>query len=104
MSSIQLRLSQGRGREFESRHPRHSSIDTAEVDIGWRWSAAAYSSFSGDNTVLGVKPMNTDHDNPPANRDNAGTPENFKPSLIPGARGKGGQNYTGSYSGSAEIE
>jgi hypothetical protein len=78
--------------------------DTAGVDIGWRWSAAAYSSFSNDSTVLGVKPMNTDHDNPPANRDNAGTPENFKTSLIPGARGRGGKNYTGSYSGSAEIE
>ena len=78
--------------------------DTAGVDIGWRWAAAAYSSFSADNTVLGVKPMNTDHDNPPANRDNAGTPANFKPFLIPGARGKGGKNYTGSYSGSAEIE
>jgi hypothetical protein len=78
--------------------------DTAGVDIGWRWSAAAYSSFSGDNTMLGVKSMNTDHDNPPANRDNAGTPENFKPSVIPGARGKGGKNYTGTYSGSAEIE
>jgi len=78
--------------------------DVAGVDIGWRWAAAAYSSFSGDNTVLGVKPMNTDHDNPPANRHNAGTPENFKSSVIPGARGKGGKNYTGSYSGSAEIE
>jgi hypothetical protein len=78
--------------------------DTAGVDMGWRWSAAAYSSFSSDGSVLGVKPMNTDHDNPPANRDNAGTPENFKPSVIPGARGKGRANYTGSYSGSAEIE
>ena len=78
--------------------------DTAAVDMGWRWSAAAYSSFSGDNNKLGIKPMNTDHDNPPANRDNAGTPENFKGSVIPGARGKGGKNYTGSYSGSDGIE
>jgi hypothetical protein len=54
---------------------------------------------------VGARPFNhTDHDNPPANRDNAGTPENFKSSVIPGARGKGGKNYTGSYSGSAEIE
>jgi hypothetical protein len=78
--------------------------DTAGADIGWRWAAAAYSSFSGDNTTLGVKPMNTDHDNPPTNRDNAGTPENFKTFVIPGARGKGGKNYTGSYSGSGTIE
>ncbi len=78
--------------------------DVASVDVGWRWSAAAYSGFSSDNNALGVKPMNTDYDNPPANRDNAGTPENFKPTLIPGGRGKGGKNYTGSYSGSAVIE
>ncbi len=78
--------------------------DTAGVEMGWRWAAAAYSSFSGDNTVLGVKPMYTDHDNPPANRDSAGTPENFKSFVIPGGRGRGGKNYTGSYSGSAEIE
>jgi hypothetical protein len=55
-------------------------------------------------TRLGVKAMNTDHDNPPTNRDNAGTPETFKTLVIAGARGKGGTNYTGTYSGSAEIE
>jgi hypothetical protein len=44
------------------------------------------------------------HAIPSANRDNAGTPENFKPSVIPGARGKGRTNHTGSYSGSAFID
>jgi hypothetical protein len=78
--------------------------DTAGVDIGWRWAAAAYSSFSGDSTTLGVKPMDSDQDNPAANHDNAGAPENFRGFVIPGARGKGGKNYTGSYSGSATIE
>jgi len=78
--------------------------DIAGIDIGWRWAAAAYSSFSTDNSVLGVKPMDSDHDNSAANHDNAGTPENFKTSVVPGARGKGLKNYTGSYSGSAEIE
>ena len=78
--------------------------DTADIDIGWRWAAAAYSSFSGDNTVLGVKPMNTDRDNSSSNHDNAGTPENFKTFVISGARGKGGKNYTGTYSRSTIIE
>jgi hypothetical protein len=78
--------------------------DTAGIDIGWRWAVAAYSSFSADSTTLGVKPMNTDHDNSSSNHDNAGTPENFKTFVIPGARGKGRMNYTGSYSGSATIE
>jgi hypothetical protein len=78
--------------------------DTPGVDIGWRWAAAAYSSFSGDNTVLGVRPTDSDHDNPSINQDHAGTPERFKVFVIPGARGKGGTNYTGSYTGSNKIE
>lgn len=78
--------------------------DTAGIDIGWRWAAAAYSSFSADNTTLGVKPMDSDHDNPASNHDDAGTPENFKTFIIPGARSKRHTNYTGSYSGSANIE
>ena len=78
--------------------------DVANVDIGWRWAAAAYSSFSRDNTTLGVEPMDTDHDNASGNHDRAGTPENFKQFAIPGARSKGGKNYTGSYSRSAVIE
>jgi hypothetical protein len=78
--------------------------DTAGIEIGWRWAAAAYSSFSADNTTLGVKPIDTDRDNPGANRDRAGTPETFKSFVIPGARGRGGKNYTGSDSGSARIE
>jgi hypothetical protein len=81
--------------------------DVANLDIGWRWGAAAYSSFSTDNSVLGVKPMDSDHDNPGtpgSNHDRAGTPENFKQFVIPGARSRGGSNFTGSYSGAAEIE
>jgi len=78
--------------------------DTPGLEIGWRWAAAAYSSFSADNTALGVKPMDTDHNDSGTNKDRAGTPENYKQFVIPGARGNGGKNYTGSYSGSAEIE
>lgn len=78
--------------------------DVANVDIGWRWAAAVYSSFSNDNTTLSVKPMDTDHDNQATNHDRAGTPENYKQFVNPGARGKGGKNYTGSYTKSAVIE
>jgi hypothetical protein len=38
------------------------------------------------------------------NHDRAGTPENYKQFVIPGARGKGGKNYTCSYSRDANIE
>jgi hypothetical protein len=78
--------------------------DVANIDIAWRWAASAYSTFSSDNTTLGVKPMDTDHDNQATNHDRAGTPENYKQFVIPGARGKGGKNYTGTYSKSAVIE
>jgi len=54
-------------------------------------------------TTLGVKPMDTDRDNPGTNSDLARTPENYKQYLIPGARGKGGKNCTGSYSRDAII-
>lgn len=78
--------------------------DSAGIEIGWRWAAAAYSFFGGDNNTLGVKPMDTDHDNRATNHDRAGTPEHFKQFVIPGARGKGGKNYTGSYSRDAVME
>jgi MBG domain (YGX type)/Bacterial Ig-like domain (group 3) len=78
--------------------------DVANIYIGWRWAAAVYSSFGSDNNTLGVKPMDTDHDNHGTNRDRVGTPENYKQFVIPGARGKGAENYTGSYSGSNAIE
>jgi hypothetical protein len=80
------------------------SSDVANVDIGWRWAAAAYSSFGSGNNTLGVKPTDTDHDNQGPNHDNAGTPESFKQFVVPGARGKGAGNFTGSYTGSAQIE
>jgi hypothetical protein len=48
--------------------------------------------------------MDTDHDNQATNHDHAGTPENYIQFVIPGARGKGSKNYTGSYSKSAVIE
>ena len=78
--------------------------DVPGMDIGWRWAAAAYSSFSSNDAVLGVKPMDTDRDGPFGNDDRAGTPDNFKRFVIPGARGWGGRNYTGSYSRAKEID
>jgi hypothetical protein len=79
------------------------SSDVATVDVGWSWAAAAYSTF-GANATLGVKPMDTDKDNLSTNNDLAGTPESYKQYVIPGARGKGSKNYTGSYSRTSVIE
>lgn len=82
----------------------HGTYSSDRAQEGSReWAAAAYSTLSTDNSVLGVVPMKSDHDNRSANHENAGTPENFKPYVIPGARGRGGRNFTGNYSGDADV-
>jgi hypothetical protein len=54
----------------------------------------------GDNyNALGVKPVDDNNASDYLNSHHAGTPENFTPYVVGGARGGGGSNYTGSYSG-----
>ena len=74
------------------------SASTPGVSIQWKWGAAAYSSFSTDYNSLGVKAAHTNTCTF-NNSDHAGTPENFKSSVVGGARGGGGSNFTGSWSG-----
>jgi hypothetical protein len=62
-----------------------------------------YTSFSSNYTALGVKPVDDNSASIYQNADHAGTPENFKPYVIGGARGGGGSNYTGSYSGTGSA-
>jgi hypothetical protein len=53
--------------------------------------------------ALGVKPAHDkvcQYQNP----DHAGTPENMKSYLVPGARGGGGSNWTGGWSGTASAK
>jgi hypothetical protein len=79
------------------------SSDTPGVSIVWKWAAAVYTSFSSDYNALGVKPVDDKNASIYQNADKAGTPENFKPFVIGGARGGGGANYTGGYSGSGAV-
>lgn len=86
------------------------SSDTAGITIGWKWSAAVYTTLTSDYNVLGVKPTHT-----MAclynNSDHAGTPEgvdpnsgaHFKSFVVGGARGGGGSNWTGSWSGTVGV-
>ena len=84
--------------------------DTAGISVAWKWSAAVYTTFSTDYNKLGVKPA---HNNVCMyqNGDHAGTPEGvdpgsgrpFKNFVVGGARGGGGSNWTGSWSGTAGI-
>jgi hypothetical protein len=74
-------------------------LDTPGVTLQWKWAAAVYTNFSTDLSTLGVKPVDDNQASVFQNSDHAGTPENFKPFVIGGARGGGGSNFTGGYSG-----
>jgi hypothetical protein len=73
------------------------------LTVEWQWGAAAYTQFSTDGAALGVKPVDGDQSNPYPNSDHAGTPEGFKQYVTGGARGGGGSNWTGSYSGTSGV-
>ncbi|MDQ5858482.1 MAG: hypothetical protein M3542_09450, partial [Acidobacteriota bacterium] len=81
------------------------SSSDPKVSLQWKWGAAVYTTFSPHPTynALGIKPVDGNAQNPYPNSDHAGTPENFKASLTAGARGGGGSNFTGSYSGTASM-
>jgi serine protease AprX len=63
----------------------------------WKWSAAVYSSLPTDANSLGIKPCHNGSTSQYHNNDDAGTPENYKLWVQPGARGGGGSNYTGNF-------
>ena len=72
------------------------------VTVQWKWGAAVYNSFSTDYNALGVKATHSGACGM-NNSDHAGTPENFKGAVVGGARGGGGSNFTGSWSGTASA-
>lgn len=78
---------------------------TPGLTVDWQWAAAVYESpaFGVDYTQLGVKPVDDNKASIYQNSDHAGTPENFKTSVVGGARGGGGSNFTGSLSGTASV-
>lgn len=79
------------------------STDTPGLTLQWKWGAAVYTSFSSDYNALGVKPIDANTGSTYLNSDSAGTPELFKTSLISGARGGGGNSYTGGYTGTTAV-
>jgi hypothetical protein len=81
------------------------SVDTPGVSVNWQWAAAVYPAahFSGDPSLLGVKPVDDKVKNPYLNSDHAGTPENFKQFVLPGGTGGGGANFTGSLSSTKTV-
>jgi RHS repeat-associated protein len=77
--------------------------DKSGVSLQWQWAAAVYTSFSANYSSLGVKPIDATSGSAYLNSDDAGTAENYKSYVTGGARGGGGSNWTGSYSGTASV-
>jgi hypothetical protein len=73
------------------------STDTPGITLQWKWSAAVYTSFSTDYNALGIKPVDGKLLSLYPDSAHPGTPENYESSVIAGAMGGGGSNYTGSY-------
>jgi hypothetical protein len=83
---------------------------TAGITVGWKWGAAVYTVFSSDYNSIAPKPThqrsclynNSDHAGTPEGIDTAsGQP--FKSFVTGGARGGGGSNWTGSWSGTVGV-
>lgn len=80
---------------------------TSGVNVNWKWGAAVYKADStvvaaaADPNEIGVKATHTYSTY--TGSDHAGTPMNLKKSVIGGARGGGGSNYTGSWSGTQRV-
>ncbi len=73
------------------------------LSMKWKWAAAVYTSFPTDYNAIGVKPIDGSSMNPYPNSHHAGTPENYGSFVVGGARGGGGSNFTGSYSGTSTV-
>lgn len=67
------------------------SGSNGNLSFQWKWAAAVYTMFPSDYNALGVLPID--------GGGHAGTPVNFGFAVTGGARGGGGSNFTGSYSG-----
>jgi len=78
--------------------------DTPGISVNWQWAAAVYTQFPSNMSAIQVKTVDDNHEDVYQNSDHAGTPENLKSFVTGGARGGGGSNWTGSYSGTASVK
>lgn len=74
------------------------TTDTSNINLNWKWAAAVYTNNANftDLASIGVWPTNSSGFQP-------GTPTNEISFITGGARGGGGSNYTGSFSGSESV-
>lgn len=71
-------------------------VSNVGPSIQWKWAAAVYTQFTTDYNTLGVAPAD-------ASGTHAGVPAAFRDFVVGGARGGGGSNFTGSYSGTSTV-
>ncbi len=74
-----------------------SASSQGVTSINWKWSAAVYSNFNTDCSLLGIKPVDDAINSSYLNMDPAGSPENYTLSVIQGARGNGNGDFVGTY-------
>ncbi|MBL0103323.1 MAG: T9SS type A sorting domain-containing protein [Bacteroidetes bacterium] len=72
------------------------SASSPVTSVEWKWAAAPYTQFS-PLAGLNIKPVDDNTSSAINNFDPAGTPENYKPYVIAGARSTGGTDYVGVY-------
>ena len=72
-----------------------ASSSSCMTQIRWKWSAAVYTDFSTDHTLIDVNPVDDVTASPYNNNDSAGTPENYTAYCIAGALSTGPLDYTG---------
>ena len=77
--------------------------DDPGVSVSWKWGAAVYTTFSTDYNALQILPA---HGNScsAGGGNHAGTPIGFAQFVVGGARGGGGSNLTGSWSGTQDVD
>jgi len=79
------------------------------ISINWKWGAAVYTNFTTNYNALNVKPghqhacgfNSSDHAGTPEGTDSTGQP--WRTFVTGGARGGGGSNFTGSWSGTLSV-
>ena len=83
----------------------NAGADQAGLNLSWQWAAAVYTqaAMATNFNAIGVKPTDDKQASVYQNSDRAGTPENFKSSVVDGAMGSGGTNYTGTYMTAVKV-
>jgi hypothetical protein len=80
------------------------STDTPGITLQWQWGAAVYSNFSTTySTTTNANVLGVNAEDGAPGPDPAGSPENYKASVVFGATGGGGTNYTGYFSAAAGV-